>query len=175
MALVLPSCNNIINYPAPTIQALQPPSKNAGDPFFTLTVTGYKFTPASQILWNGNLQFVTFFQTINILTAQVPASLIQNPGTALVSVFTPQPGGGTTTSLSFAINPRTTPVPVISSISPTSVLAGSNPFQLFITGSNFVALSTAAVNGDNRAATVVNSTQIELQLTSSDVAVAGQV
>jgi len=175
MALVLPSCNNIINYPAPTIQALQPPSKNAGDSLFTLTVTGYKFTPASQILWNGSLQFVTFFQSINILTAQVPASLIQNPGTALISVFTPQPGGGTTSTLPFAINPQTPPVPSISSISPTSVLAGSNPFQLFITGSNFVPLSSAAVNGDNRAVTVVNSTQLNVPINSTDIASAGQV
>jgi hypothetical protein len=90
-------------------------------------------------------------------------------------VFTPQPGGGITTSLSFAIDPLTTPVPAISSISPTTVLAGSSPFQLFITGSNFVAQSTVTVNGVNRAPSVVNSTQINVQMNFSDVALAGQV
>jgi hypothetical protein len=175
MTLALPSCNEIVNYPAPTIAALIPPSVNAGDPLFTITVTGYKFTPSSQILWNGSPQFLPFFQSINVLTGQVPAALVQNPGTVLISVFTPQPGGGTTTTLPFAINPLTTPVPSISGFSPTSVLAGSPAFELLITGSNFIAQSTVTVNGINRAPTVVNSTELEVQMSSSDVAIAGQV
>ncbi len=175
MALALPSCNEIVNYPAPTIVALIPPSVNAGDPQFTLTVTGYKFTPSSQILWNGSVQFLPFFQSINEITGQVPAALVQNPGTAIITVFTPQPGGGTTQSLSFAINPQTTPVPSISSLSPTSVQAGSSAFTLYVTGSNFVALSTVTVNGINRAPTVVNSTQLTVPMSSTDVATAGQV
>jgi trimeric autotransporter adhesin len=175
MTLALPSCNEIINYPAPSIALLIPPSKNAGDPTFTLTVTGYKFTPSSQILWNGSPQFLPFFQSINEITGQVPAALIQNPGTVLISVFTPQPGGGVTTTLPFAINPRTTPVPSISSLSPTSVQAGSSGFTLLITGSNFVAESTVTINGVNRAPNVVNSSELEVQMSPSDVAVAGQV
>ncbi|HKN61045.1 MAG TPA: hypothetical protein VJW93_07710 [Candidatus Acidoferrales bacterium] len=175
MALALPSCNEIVNYPAPTIVALMPPSVNAGNPQFTLTVTGYKFTPSSRILWNGGVEFVPYFQSINVITGLVPPALVQNPGTALISVFTPQPGGGTTTTLAFAINPTTTPVPSISSLSPTSVQAGSSEFTLFIIGSNFVAQSTVTINGLNRAPTVVNSTELEVQMGPSDVAIAGQV
>ena len=175
MALALPSCNEIVNYPAPTIAALIPPSVNAGDPQFTLTVTGYKFTPSSRILWNGSVQFLPYFQSINVLTGQVPAALVQNPGTALITVFTPQPGGGTTLSLSFAINPLTTPVPSISSLSPTSVQAGSSAFTLYVTGSNFVAQSTVTINGINRAPTVVNSTELTVSMSSTDVATAGEV
>lgn len=176
VTVILPSCNEIVNYPVPTIKALEPPSVNAGQPQpFVLTVTGFQFTPASQILWNGTVVFPTFFQSINVLTAQVPLSLLQNPSTALVSVETPQPGGGTTATLPFAINALTTPTPVISGISPTAVVAGSAQFALFITGSNFIPLSTVTVNGANRAATVTNSTQISIQMNSTDVAAAGQV
>lgn len=175
MAVILPSCNDIINYPAPTIVALQPPSMNAGDPKFTLTVTGYKFTPASVIEWNGSVLFVTYFQTINILTAQIPATLIENPGQAFITVFTPQPGGGTTTSLPFAINPTTTPTPIISSLQPTSVLAGSSGFTLYVTGSNFIPQTAVTVNGANRTATVVNSAQLQIPMGASDVAAAGEV
>jgi hypothetical protein len=175
MTLALPSCNEIINYPAPSIALLIPPSKNAGDPTFTLTVTGYKFTPSSQILWNGSVQFLPFFQSINEITGQVPAALIQNPGTVLISVFTPQPGGGTTTTLPFAINPLTTPIPSVTSLSPTSVQAGSSAFTLLINGSNFLAQSTVTVNGFNRAPIFVNSTQLTVSLSSTDVANAGQV
>jgi WD40-like Beta Propeller Repeat len=175
MAVILPSCNDIINYPAPTIVGLVPPSVNAGTQQFTLTVTGFKFTPASQIEWNGQVRFLTYFQTINTLTAQVPASLVVNAGNALVTVFTPQPGGGVTQSLTFAIDPVQTPTPVISSIQPASVLAGSSAFTLYVTGSNFVAQSTVTVNGTNRAATIVNSSQLQIGMTASDVATAGQI
>ncbi len=175
MALALPSCNEIINYPAPEIVALIPPSVNMGNPLFTLTVTGYKFTPSSQILWNGSVEFLPYFVSTNILTGQVPAALVQNPGTALITVFTPQPGGGTTQTLSFAINPLTTPIPSISGLSPTSVQAGSNGFTLIITGSKFIAESTVTVNGVNRAPIFVNSKELEAQMNSSDVATAGEV
>ena len=175
MAVILPSCNDIINYPVPTIKALLPPSVNAGTPEFTITVTGFKFTPASIIEWNGSVQFVTYFQSINELTGQVPASLIRDPGSALITVFTPQPGGGTTQSLTFAINPITTPTPSISSIQPTSVLAGGSAFTLYVTGSNFIPQSTVTVNGAARTATVVNSAQLQVFIEASDVATAGQV
>lgn len=175
MAVILPSCNDIINYPAPTIAALQPPSMNAGLGQFTLTVTGFKFTPASQIEWNGTILFVTYFQSINILTATVPASLIQNPGTVNITVFTPQPGGGVTQSLPFTINPITTPTPIISSLQPTTVPAGSAGFTLYITGSSFIPQSSVTVNGSNRTASVVNSTQIQVAMQATDVVTAGQV
>jgi len=174
VTLALPACNDIINYPAPTIKALEPTNINAGNPQFTLTVTGFQFTPASSVLWNGS-PILTLFQSTNILTAQIPSSLVQNPGSALVTVFTPQPGGGTTQSLTFDINPNTTPIPQISSISPTGVLAGSPGFQLFIYGSNFVSQSTVTVNGDDRPAGVVNSARIQVQIQPGDVSTAGLV
>lgn len=179
MAFVLPSCNDIINYPAPRIAALSPTSVSAGSQQFTLTVTGYQFTPASVIEWNGEpitlLGGISFFQSVNVMTAQVPVGLIQNPGAALISVFTQQPGGGTTTTLTFDINPVTTPVPKITAISPTGVLAGSNEFDLFIAGSNFVSESVVTINGDNRTASVISPAQIQVLMAATDVAIAGLV
>ena len=172
--LVLPACNDIINYPAPRIKSLSPADMSAGQPLFNLTVSGFSFTPASTVVWNGT-PLVTIFQTVNTLTAQVPASLIQNPGAVPVTVFTPQPGGGTSTSLIFNIDPIPTPVPRITYISPTGVLAGSGAFQLYIAGANFVSGSTVTVNGDNRQANFVNTTSLNVQITAADVATAGSV
>jgi trimeric autotransporter adhesin len=172
--VVLPSCNQIVNYPAPRIQSLMPSTMEARKPQFTLTVTGYQLTPASTVTWNGS-PLITYFQTTNELTAQVPASFIQNPGSVAIQIFTPQPGGGSSTSLIFTITPPPTPVPQITSISPTGVLAGSNSFQLLITGTNFVGSSTVTVNGVDRGATVLNPTSIEVAIIASDVALAGTV
>jgi WD40-like Beta Propeller Repeat len=173
-AAVLPACNDIINYPSPRIATLNPTSINAGQEQFTLTVTGFQFAPASSVEWNGT-PLVTFFQTGNELTALVPTSLIETPGTVPVTVFTPQPGGGTSTSLFFTVNPITTPVPKITGISPTGVLAGSSAFQLYITGANFVSSSTVTVNGDNRPANFVDSANLNVQITAAEVATAGTV
>src|SRR5579864_9525306 len=79
--LVLPACNDIINYPAPRTQSLSPNSISAGQPQFNLTVSGFSFTPASLVEWD-NTPLITIFQGVNTLTAQVPAALIQNPGAA---------------------------------------------------------------------------------------------
>jgi hypothetical protein len=172
--VVLPACNDIINYPAPRIQSLSPASTSAGQPQFNLTVNGFQFTPASIIEWN-NTPLVTVFQSVNSLMAQVPAALVQNPGAVAVVVFTPQPGGGTSTSLIFNINPITTPVPRITYISPTGVLAGSSAFQLYIAGTNFLAISTVTVNGNPRQANFVNTTSLNVPISAADVATAGSV
>ncbi|HLV93978.1 MAG TPA: hypothetical protein VKS44_02205 [Candidatus Acidoferrales bacterium] len=172
MPLLLSSCNQIINYPAPRIQALMPPMIEAGGQQFNLTVTGFQLTPASTVTWNGS-PLITYFTSINLVTALVPANLIANPGSIAVQVFTPQPGGGTSTSLIFTVTPPPTPVPHITSISPTSVLAGGGSFELFITGTDFVGSSIVTVNGDDRAATVLNPTSIQVQIGAADVASAG--
>ena len=172
--LVLPACNDIINYPAPRTQSLSPNSISAGQPQFNLTVSGFSFTPASLVEWD-NTPLITIFQGVNTLTAQVPAALIQNPGAVAVRVFTPQPGGGTSASLIFNVDPVTTPVPRITYISPTGVLAGSGAFQLYIAGANFVSGSTVTVNGNNRQANFVNTTSLNVPITAADVATAGSV
>ena len=169
---LFPSCNDIINYPAPQIKALIPASVEAGSTEFTLKVTGSKLTPASSVLWNGS-PIISYFQSVNELDAVVPPGFVQSPGAVGISVFTPQPGGGVSSSLIFNITPPTTPVPSISSISPSGVLAGSAGFQLAITGSNFVSASLVTVNGTNRATTFVNATKLMTSIQASDVSLAG--
>jgi WD40-like Beta Propeller Repeat len=167
-------CQQTINYPAPVIKSLSPASIQAGQPTFTLTVNGGNFTPASQVTWNGSA-LVTFFGNTATLTAQVPATLIQNAGTADIIVTTPQPGGGTTETLMFTISPGSSPVPHIASLSPSGVTTGSSAFTLIVTGTNFVSTSVVTVNGDARTTGFVNSTSLQADILDSDVASAGPV
>jgi WD40-like Beta Propeller Repeat len=173
-AAVLPACNDYIVYPAPRIQDLTPSNRPAQGAAFNLVVTGFQFTPASIVEWNGT-PLVTLFTSVNQITGQVPASLILSPGSVSVDVFTPQPGGGTSSALIFTVTPVIAPIPQITSISPSAVLAGSPAFELFITGSNFLSTSTITVNGDNRTMTFVNSTSLETQIQATDVTTAGTV
>jgi hypothetical protein len=90
--------------PAPTITSLSPSSTTAGGPAFTLTVAGTQFISTSQVLWNGS-QAPTTYESSTSLTAQIPASNLGSVGSASVAVQNPTPGGGTSGSLIFSINP----------------------------------------------------------------------
>lgn len=171
---LFPSCNDIINYPVPVIGTLTPSTIQAQYGQFTLTVTGKQLTPASTVLWNGSF-LITYFQSVTELDAVVPARDVEAPGAASITIETPQPGGGISKSLIFTISPPPTPVPQISGLSPSGVLAGSGAFQLVITGSNFVNASVVTVNGDNRNTTFVNANRLETQIQTADVATAGMV
>jgi uncharacterized protein (TIGR03437 family) len=65
------------------------------------------------------------------------------------------------------------PQPSVASLSPSSGTAGSNPLVLTINGSGFIASSTVTFNGILHSASLVNSGQLNITLTASDLATAG--
>jgi 6-phosphogluconolactonase len=94
--------------PVPTISALSPSCAPAGEQFVDsvdshLTVVGSNFVAGSVVRWNGSDRPTTSNGSINGLTAQISASDIAAAGTAVVTVFNPAPGGGSSTSLTFTI------------------------------------------------------------------------
>jgi hypothetical protein len=173
MAIVLPSCGENVNYPSPTLTSISPTSitTNQTNPF-VLTVIGKNFVQQSQIEWNGTPVNTTFVNT-GQMTSIIPPSFYAAPGTAMITVITPQPGGGTTQAITFSVGPTVSPVPHISSLSPSGVLTGGGGFTLRVFGSNFVQQSSVAVNGSNRPSGYVNSTEIDASLNSTDIATAG--
>ena len=174
LAVLLPGCQEQINYPAPVISSLSPTSILAGSPIFSLSVNGSHFTPASAVLWNST-PLATFFVSTAQLTAQVPATLIQNAGTAMIEIRTPQPGGGTSLELTFTVNPTASPVPTITALTPSGVVTGSPGFVLTVTGTNFVSTSIVTVNGDERTTSYVNSTTLDASMLDSDTKTPGQL
>jgi hypothetical protein len=100
--------------PTPSISTMSPTSAGFGTSGFTLTVSGGSFVNGASVLWNGSNR-TTKFVSSTVLTASIPASDVAGPGTATVSVFNPQPGGGTSNSLTFTIS---TPISVTVQASP---------------------------------------------------------
>ncbi|MBL8173254.1 MAG: IPT/TIG domain-containing protein [Bryobacterales bacterium] len=114
----------------PIITSLSPGSTIAGGPAFTLLVNGSRFGDA-ELLWNGvSLNILNIAG--NLITAQVPALLIATPGTANVQVR--NPGNILSNIAVFTIQSQ---APVLESLNPGSVNAGSAGFTLMLTGSNF--------------------------------------
>jgi hypothetical protein len=104
------------------------------------------------------------------LTATILASDIAAPGTPSITVFTPAPGGGTTSAISLSVN---NPAPTLSTLSPSSASQGGPAFTLTLAGTGFVASSTVQVNGAPRTTTFVSATQLTASIPASDLASAG--
>jgi hypothetical protein len=64
-------------------------------------------------------------------------------------------------------------MPILRSISPSSMQAGGSGQVITLTGTNFFSDSQVQFNGANRPTTFVSATQLTVQLSSSDVAQAG--
>ena len=88
--------------PVPTISGLVPDSAPVGGPAFTLTVNGSGFVTGSVVRWNGTDRPTTFVSATQLLAA-ISATDIAAAGTAMVTVFNPAPGGGTSNPQSFSI------------------------------------------------------------------------
>jgi hypothetical protein len=158
--------------PAPSLSAnapLSPSSATAGGPAFTLTVTGSSFLSSSTVGWNGSPRATTFVSGTS-LQAAITAADIAAAGTAMVTVTTPSPGGGTSAAATFTIN---NPVPTAASLNPSSAFAGSAAFTLTVTGTNFVTTSTVQWNGTARTTTFVSNTSLQAAITAADIATAG--
>jgi sugar lactone lactonase YvrE len=63
--------------------------------------------------------------------------------------------------------------PTLTAPAPTTVAAGSPPFALTVTGSNFVAGSMVRVGGSDRPTTWLSSTRLVATLTAADAAAGG--
>ena len=75
-----------------------------------------------------------------------------------------------TVTVKFTVN---LPDPVLKSISTTSIYAGSPGFTLSLSGSAFASQSTGQLNGSARPTTLVSAGQINMQISTADIARAG--
>ena len=157
---------NVVGGP-PTILNLSPPTAIVGGPAFTLTVNGSNYVGSSVVRWNGSDRTTTFVSDTQ-LTAAISAADIAVTGTANVTVF--NPGVGQTAPMSFAIN---NPGPTLRGMAPWLVSPGSPDFTLLVRGTNFIPSSTVLFRGVSRPATFVSGNVLTINLTASDVAVAG--
>ncbi len=154
---------------APTLATISPTSANSGASQLTLTATGSGFVGTSSVRWNGAALSTTFVNATT-LTAVVPAATLTLAGSQSVTVFTPTPGGGTSGAKTFDLM---APMPTASSVSPSTVTAGSAPSTITVTGSGFVNTSVVRWNGGALATTYVNATTITAVVPAASLATPG--
>jgi WD40-like Beta Propeller Repeat len=142
-------CNDYGNtFQTPTgapISFIAPSQANAGGAAFTISVASPSggFVTQTVVQWDGKTIPTTYVSASSV-TATVSAALIAKAGTAYVNTLNPFSGAGNnglSNTLTFLINPAANPIPVISSMSPTSATAGGASFTITITGSSFIPTS----------------------------------
>ena len=158
----------------PSLSSISPSSVQAGSADLVLTVNGADFCSASEIVWDAGT-LTTTFVSVNQLTTTVQAVLLSSPGSASITVVNPPDvegcGAGTSGAAVFTIEPvAPLPPPVISSISPTSVQAGSAEFNLTVSGQNFCSSSSVLWNG-----AMLSATPSIVQAHGSPATVAGMI
>ena len=101
--------------PLPTISSMSPTTRLPATGSFTLTIAGTNFLPVSStttgsvVQWNAGAQQTNLTPssiTSTQIQVTIPASLTATAGTAIVTVFNPPPGGGTSPGgLTFTLGP----------------------------------------------------------------------
>jgi trimeric autotransporter adhesin len=162
-----------VNNPVPGTITVTPNLVTTGNTTETpITVTGANFVPSTVVQINGSSRATTFISSTQLLSSLTVADQA-TAGSLSVNVFTPTPGGGTSSAASIAIN--NSALGSIS-LSPSTVPVGKTTTTIIsVTGTGMVPGTGIQVNGSARATTYVSANQVSFVLTVSDVSAAGKL
>ncbi len=147
----------------PVLTAIAPYTASAGSAAFTLQLEGGGFVSGTVALWNG-VALPTTVVDGEHLAAAVGAAQLAAPGQAQVSARSPAPDNLESNKLPFIVHG---PTPVIASLTPASVGAGSPTILLTIKGSNFAADSQVLWNGAGLTTQFINADEVRAQIDAS--------
>ena len=159
--------------PAPVVSSLDPAAVVVGSAATSLRVIGSQFFPTTVIQVNGTARPTSFVSQTELQTT-LSAQDLAAVTTLAITVFTPAPGGGTSSALNFAVVAGPAAAPILVSLQPATGVLGT-PFILVANGTNIQPQSVIQVNGQSRTSSFISNTQLSTQLTANDVAAAGQL
>jgi hypothetical protein len=156
--------------PIPTITSLSPASVYVNSPTTTITFNGSGFLASSLVyLQSNSTPLPTTFVSATQIKAQIPDTVLSNEGQLSLYVTSPPPGSASASAILQVVGLE----PFINNVSPTSIVAGTASEQLLVNGQNFAAGAKLQWNGTNIPATYVSSSQLQVQLTTAELATAG--
>lgn len=126
----------------PTLASVDPTSVAAGDPGFTLSVTGTKFSSSSTIDFDGVARQTTFNASANTLSTVVRTSDVSVPRTILVTVTD---NNARSNALALAVLR-----PTIVLVDPPFAFAGSADVNVTVSGTAFLPTSKVEFKGGER-------------------------
>jgi photosystem II stability/assembly factor-like uncharacterized protein len=171
---------NFGNYPSPVLTSISPMSANSGDPAFTLTINGSNFFNGAILNFDNSATSLgsavaTTYVSPTQITAVIPAALIALPGPFTALVLSPPPNYAPSNSLNFTVNLGTYPVPNLTSIYPTTIIAGSLPFTINASGTNFAPGAVLNFHGVAKSTTVNSPQNVYATISTADISTSGTV
>lgn len=149
--------------PIPALDTISPTEVEAGSAGFTLLVSGTGFSKASVVRWDGDDLKTTFVSSTE-LRATIESDLLENPEEVQVTVFAPEPGGGSSRTLFFRV---TSPTPIVNVVTPNSVTIDSPGFVMTVSGSDFVDGAQVLWNGQALAGSSCTPTQCTVSVAAA--------
>jgi len=133
--------------PVPVLTTVTPNTGLQGSSV-NVSLQGTGFIAGSTVSVSGTGVTVSNVIVVNAttITAQFAISGAATIGARNVTVTNPAPGGGTSNAVTFTVNAANNPVPILTSITPTSGVQGSQ-VNILLSGSNFVPGSTILISG----------------------------
>jgi hypothetical protein len=126
---------HVLAIPVPTLDSISPSSSIVHSTALTLHAYGSGFVATSRIRWRG-FDLTTTHLSGTHLTATVTAAMQGLPDTVAVTVFTPAPGGGTSTARTYYVD-TPPPPPSITAASPDTLRPANDTIQLTLRGTRF--------------------------------------
>ncbi|MEP7274142.1 MAG: IPT/TIG domain-containing protein, partial [Acidobacteriota bacterium] len=161
--------NFAINSPVPSISNVSPNPIVGTAQSSVITVDGTNFVGSSVVRFNGSPRPTVFLSTTQ-LAATLPATDLVGITSASISVFSPEPGGGLSNSLTVGVIPGVPGTPTITSLNPGAVIVGTGAFNLTVNGTNLFPNSVVQFNGGPRATSFISATQLVASISADDVA-----
>lgn len=155
--------------PTPAISSITPTKLVAGAGATTLTISGSGFVSTSVVTVGGTAEATTYVSATQ-LTATIPATQVASG--AELSVAVSNGAISSTTPMALEVD---NPAPAITSISPSTAVAGTASTVVTLTGTGFLPSTVVNANGSMRATTFINSTQVSVALPSTDFSAAGNL
>jgi hypothetical protein len=150
-----------------TISSLSPISVPAGSAAFTLTINGNNFTPDMTVMWeNIPLGDLSFSSTQ--ITVSISAKMVASAG--IISINVIDSHGVLAQPLNLTITPAP---PVITSLNPSSLTAGSAGFMMTVYGKAFTQNSVCTWGNNVLDTIYVGPTQLTVSVPASLTEFAG--
>lgn len=155
----------IVDNPTPAIASLSPASISAGSGATNVVVTGTGFIQSSVASLSGSARTTTV-QSATQLTMALTAADLATSGQENVTVANPSPGGGVSAPATFTVTP---PPPVITGVTPASLIVGSPATPVTVMGTGFTTNTRILVDGILQAPSSLTATTINITIPAFDL------
>ncbi|HZM90726.1 MAG TPA: lamin tail domain-containing protein [Blastocatellia bacterium] len=153
--------------PPPILQSISPRIVLVGAGPYSMFLTGLNFAPGAQVLIDGTPIATTFFSSFD-LSALVTPSFTATTGVRAVIVRNSD--GKQSNSAAFEVVP---PATIVTSISPTNVVAGGPSFEMLVAGKNFKTGASVLFDRTDLATTFKSPAELVAQVPASLIAKPG--